>query len=155
MTNLADLLLDVQEAHVLELLRVLVRVVEGLAELAGALADGGHPELGVLGQLVRAVVGEELAGAGGLQLEPAAGGQVVVGLLEELLVVGDAAAEFTGVDVVEGPAVGPFRFEVVDLEDAVGRGPVLVSMTGQGSSLKTRAESVAYHLGWIGLKSVP
>jgi hypothetical protein len=100
-----------------------MRTIQRLAELTRPLTDIRHPELSILGKLIRAVIGKETTRSGGVDLEPAARVQSLICPAEELGGVGDAAAEFAGVDVVKGTAVSPFGFEVVDLKDAVGRSP--------------------------------
>lgn len=84
-------------------------VVEQLAGLrkgrvlrVGAVVGDGHPRL--------------------LHLDPAAGREVVVALLEQCGPVGDGAGHGTDVDVVELVGKGPLVFYVVDLEVDVGRG---------------------------------
>jgi hypothetical protein len=56
-------------------------------------------------------------------LKVPAGLQVLERFLEEVVVVADEALELAPVDVVEGLAVGPGEFEVVDFEAAVWGDP--------------------------------
>ena len=95
-----------------------------LLEAHGCVVAENLPALNVLGLLEGAVVA--LAqGNGFLELGPAAGLQMCVGLLDQLVPVCDAAAHGAAVDEVKGlvGAVHPLRLGVVDVELCVWRDP--------------------------------
>ena len=123
MTYLANFLLNINESSILQLLCPLMGAIQWLAESTRTLADVRHPELCFLGNLVGAIIREEATWPCGIDLEPGARLESVVGILEELGSVRDTAAEFAGVDVVKGLAEGPVRLKIIDLERAVGRCP--------------------------------
>lgn len=78
----------------------------------------------MLGLPVGAVVGK-VAGVGTVEFEVSPGIQMLKGLPEQPLDVGDAALQLAAVDVVEFGLVEPFGLEVVDLEGEVRRDPML------------------------------
>lgn len=106
---------DIDEPSINHLLLVLFRALRTATKDVCRLNHETGPLINVGSLLERAVVA--LGGKGNvLTLDPSSGVEVVEALLEELGPVADGADEHAAVDKVELVAVGPFVFEVVDLE---------------------------------------
>lgn len=123
--DLVDLLVDIDEAGLLNAPAHARDHVHGTPRPLGRRVDGAAPDVEdvVLGQAV--VVAEDVASALEL-LEPAAGLKVLVALLVEALPLGVRVGAQTEsqVDQIEWLAPGPFLEHVVDFQDAVRGHPV-------------------------------